>query len=87
MTKRGHLWAIEYSDVGRAEQVRQEILKLGATPCLTVLDTAVVVRYPDGVATLDGGRSSFPLWMRSCKGYEASVEPCSRRTSMWSGQG
>src|SRR5262245_1544607 len=54
MTERGHLWAVGFADVGRAEQVRQEVIKLGATRCLTVLDTAVGVRYPDGTVTLDG---------------------------------
>jgi hypothetical protein len=28
MTKGGHLWAIGYSDMGRAEQVRAEIARL-----------------------------------------------------------
>ena len=54
MTKAGHLWAIGYDDMGRAEQVRHEILKLGNKPCLILLDTAVAVRYPDGCVTLNG---------------------------------
>jgi uncharacterized membrane protein len=54
MTQGGHLWAVGYADVGRAERVRQEIIRLGATRCLTVLDTAVAVRHPDGTVTLDG---------------------------------
>jgi uncharacterized membrane protein len=54
MTKAGHLWAIGYDDMGRAEQVRHEIAKLGDKHCLILLDTAVVVRYPDGFVTLDG---------------------------------
>jgi uncharacterized membrane protein len=54
MTKGGHLWAIGYGDVERAEQVRQEIIKLSTKPCLILLDTAVAVRYPDGSVTLDG---------------------------------
>jgi uncharacterized membrane protein len=61
MTKRGHLWALGYADMGRAEQVRQEIIKLGATRCLTVLDTAVAVRYPDGIVTLNGEPLVAPL--------------------------
>jgi uncharacterized membrane protein len=56
MTKGGHLWAIGYDDMGRAEQVRQEIVKLGDQHCLVVLDTAVVVRHFDGTVTLDGER-------------------------------
>ena len=54
MTKAGHLWAIGYDDMGRAEQVRHEILKLGNKHCLILLDTAVAVRYPDGCVTLNG---------------------------------
>jgi hypothetical protein len=34
MTTLGRLWAIGYSDLGRAEQVRAEIPKLGEQHCL-----------------------------------------------------
>ena len=54
MTRGGHLWAVGYSDVGRAEQVRHEIIRLSDKRCLILLDTAVAVRYPDGSVTLDG---------------------------------
>jgi uncharacterized membrane protein len=54
MTKAGHLWAIGYDDMGRAEEIRQEIVKLGDERCLILQDTAVAVRYPDGVVTLEG---------------------------------
>jgi uncharacterized membrane protein len=54
MMTHGHLWAIGYEDMERAEQVRAEIARLGQTHCLILLDTAVVVRYPDGCVTLDG---------------------------------
>jgi uncharacterized membrane protein len=54
MTKGGNLWAIGYDDMGRAQQVRDEIVRLGDRHCLILLDTAVVVRYPDGCVTLDG---------------------------------
>jgi uncharacterized membrane protein len=50
----GHLWAIGYDDMGRAAQVRKEIIRLGERHCLILLDTAVAVRYPDGSVTLDG---------------------------------
>jgi uncharacterized membrane protein len=50
----GHLWAIGYDSADRAEQVRAEITRLGETGCLIVVDTAVVVRYPDGSVTLNG---------------------------------
>ena len=54
MIRGGHLWAIGYDDVQRAEQVRTEIARLGEGHCLILLDTAVVVRYPDGSVTLYG---------------------------------
>jgi uncharacterized membrane protein len=54
MTGRGHLWAIGYDDMRRAEQVRQEITRLGEEHSLLLFDTAVVVRYPDGSVTCDG---------------------------------
>jgi uncharacterized membrane protein len=40
----------------RAAEVRDEVLELGARHCLVVLRTAVVVRYADGIVTLDGER-------------------------------
>src|SRR5262247_270799 len=52
MTKSEHLWAIGYDDLGRAEQVRDEIIRLGwETHYLILLDIAVVVRHPDGSFT------------------------------------
>jgi uncharacterized membrane protein len=54
MTKGAHLWAVAFDDIKRAEQVRAEIVKLGETQCLILLDTAVAVRYADGIATLNG---------------------------------
>jgi uncharacterized membrane protein len=56
MTTGAHLWAVGYDDMGRAEQVRAEITRLGERHCLDLLDTAVVVRYPDGLVTLNGER-------------------------------
>src|SRR4029077_7549080 len=63
MTIASHLWAIGYDDVERAEQVRDEISRLGwdagqAGKYLVLLDIAVVVRHPDGSFTLD--RKPFP---------------------------
>jgi uncharacterized membrane protein len=63
MSKDGHLWAIGYDDVARADQVRDEIAKLGwdtgqAGKYLILLDLAVVVRHPDGSFTLN--REKFP---------------------------
>src|SRR5262245_56488974 len=54
MAKPGHLWAIGYDDLQRAEQVRHEIIKLGNKRCLILLDTAVAVCYHNGSVTLDG---------------------------------
>jgi uncharacterized membrane protein len=54
MTRQAHLWAIGFDDMERAEQVRAEITRLSARHCLILLDTAVIVRYPDGCVTLDG---------------------------------
>jgi len=56
MMKTGHLWAVGYEDMDRAEQVRAEIARLSERHCLILLDTAVVVRYHDGCVTLDGER-------------------------------
>jgi uncharacterized membrane protein len=50
----GHLWAIGYDNKEGAERVRTEIAKLAEKDCLTLLDTAVAVHYPDGCFTLDG---------------------------------
>ena len=61
MTSTAHLWAVGFDDMGRAEQVRHEIIKLGDKHCLILLDTAVVVRYPDGSVTLDGGPFVAPI--------------------------
>jgi uncharacterized membrane protein len=54
MIEGGHLWAVGYDDMNRAEQVRAEIARLSERHCLILLDTAVVVCYPDGCVTLDG---------------------------------
>src|SRR5262249_48458078 len=54
MTKGAHLWAVAFDDIKRADHVRAEIVKLGETQCLILLDTAVAVRYADGITTLNG---------------------------------
>jgi uncharacterized membrane protein len=54
MTKIGHLWALGYDDMGRAEQVREKFVRLGEKGCLILLNTAVAVRFPDGSVTLEG---------------------------------
>ena len=59
MTKSGNLWAIGYDDMGRANQVRDEIITLGWDKHYLLLDdVAVVVRHSDGSFTLD--REAFP---------------------------
>ena len=59
MTKSGNLWAIGYDDMGRANQVRDEIISLGWDKHYLLLnDVAVVVRHADGSFTLN--REAFP---------------------------
>ena len=59
MTISGNLWAIGYDDVGRANEVRDNITRLGfSTPYLLLGDVAVVVRHPDGSFSFD--REPFP---------------------------
>jgi uncharacterized membrane protein len=54
MTTSGNLWAIGYDDIERADQVRNEITKLGwDTHYLLLDDVAVVVRHPDGSFTFE----------------------------------
>jgi uncharacterized membrane protein len=49
-----HLWAIGFDDTTRADEVRDEISKLGRECAdLTIKDMAVVVRETDGAFTLD----------------------------------
>jgi uncharacterized membrane protein len=64
MTKVGNLWAIGYDDMGRAAQVRDEITRLADRHYLILVDTAVVVRYPDGSVTLDGEPFLAPINIR-----------------------
>jgi uncharacterized membrane protein len=54
MTDVGHLWAVGYDDVRRAEAMRDEIARLSERHGLILCDPAVAVRYADGSFTLDG---------------------------------
>ena len=54
MIKAAHLWAVAYDNMDRAEQVRVEVTRLSEKHCLILRDSAVAVRYPDGIVTLDG---------------------------------
>jgi uncharacterized membrane protein len=59
MATSGHLWAIGYDEMGRADQVREKIVSLGWDKHYLLLnDVAVVVRHADGSFTLD--RKQFP---------------------------
>lgn len=54
MSKDSHLWAIAYDDVGRADEAREEIERLGWDGhYLLLLDVAVVVRHADGTFTFN----------------------------------
>jgi uncharacterized membrane protein len=59
MSRCWNLWAIGYDGVGRAEQARDEVIRLGWEEHHLLLgDVAVVVRHPDGSFTVD--RRPFP---------------------------
>ena len=59
MNPQGNLWAIAFDDMARAEQVRDDITRLGWSNHYLILeDVAVVVRHPDGHFTFD--REPFP---------------------------
>jgi uncharacterized membrane protein len=59
MANSSRLWAVGYDDMERANQVRDEIIKLGwHKHYLQLDDVAVVVRHPDGSFTFD--RKAFP---------------------------
>jgi uncharacterized membrane protein YccC len=70
MAKSGHLWAIGYDNMERADQVRDEIISLGwgTTHYLILDDVAVVVRHPDGSFTFN--REEFPA-ASNVLGYSA----------------
>jgi uncharacterized membrane protein len=54
MSTGGHLWAVGFDRMERAQEVRAEIARLGASHRLILLDSAVAVRYPDGSLAVDG---------------------------------
>jgi len=59
MSTDSHLWAIGYNDVGRADEVREEIKRLGWDEhALLLVDIAVVVRHADGSFTFN--QEPFP---------------------------
>ena len=74
MIKGAHLWAIGYDTMDRAAQVREEVARLSESQCLT-LNTAVAVRYPDGLLTLNGEPfACFPSFHgHTCAGILAGL--------------
>jgi uncharacterized membrane protein len=64
MNTTAHLWAIGYDDMGRADQVKDEITRLGwgeglGGKYLFLEDVAVAVRHLDGSFTIN--REPFPF--------------------------
>lgn len=65
MTAAAHLWAVGFDNIQRADEFRVELVELANRKCLTLRDTAVVVRYSDGTVTLDGELFLPPVHARS----------------------
>jgi len=61
----GHLWAVGFENMERAEQVRAEVAKLAERHCLVLIETAVAVRHPDGTVTLEGQPFIAPIQFKS----------------------
>ena len=83
MTKSGNLWAVGYDDMGRANQVRDEIISLGWDKHYLILDdVAVVVRHPRRIVHARIART-FPAACQhlglQCGGI--SCRPGSRRST------
>jgi uncharacterized membrane protein len=76
MTTTADLWAIGYDDMERADEIREEIVRLGWDKhYLILLDVAVVVRRGDGSFTFD--RKPFPafanFWGGTVLGFLAGL--------------
>jgi uncharacterized membrane protein len=54
MSEVGHLWAVGFDDVSRAEQVRGKVIELAERHSLVLVDWTVAVRFADGSFTVDG---------------------------------
>ncbi len=54
MNSQTHLWLSDLTGSNGAERAQTEIANLALKHCLTVLDSAVAVRYTDGSFTLYG---------------------------------
>jgi uncharacterized membrane protein len=53
-TNAAHLWAVGFNEMERADEVRELIVALSRKKDLILLGSAVVVRFRDGLLTLDG---------------------------------
>ncbi len=65
MSAAAHLWAVGFDNIQRADEFRAEVVELAKRKCLTLLDSAVVVRSSDGTVTLDGELFLPPVHFRS----------------------
>ena len=54
MSDVGHLWAVGFDDVSRAEQVCGRVIELAERHSLVLVDWTVAVCYADGSFTVDG---------------------------------
>ena len=73
MNDAGHLWAVGFDDVSRAEQVRGEIIKLAERHSLILLDWTVAVRALDGSFTVDGEPLLHPIRRGRLANFLASL--------------
>jgi uncharacterized membrane protein len=73
MIDAGHLWAVGFDDVSRAERVRGEIFKLAERHSLKLLDWTVAVRSADGSFTVDGEPLLHPLRRGRLANFLASI--------------
>jgi uncharacterized membrane protein len=73
MSDAGHLWAVGFDGVTRAEQVRGEIIKLAERHSLTLLDWTVAVRSLDGSFTVDGEPLLHPVQRGRLATFLASI--------------
>jgi uncharacterized membrane protein len=73
MTDAGHLWAVGFDGVSRAEQVCGEIIKLVERHSLNLLDWTVAVRSLDGSFTVDGEPLLHPIRRGRLANFLASL--------------
>jgi|HubBroStandDraft_6_1064221.scaffolds.fasta_scaffold20803_2 uncharacterized membrane protein len=73
MTDSGHLWAVGFDGVSRADRVCGEIIKLAERHSLTLLDWTVAVRSLDGSFTVDGEPLLHPIRRGRLANFLASL--------------